>query len=240
MPASASSLRLAGLAAVALAGLAAAACAPSSGAAGAAEPSRLVMLADGVEVPATVHAAAFERSLLGFGMPGYHLLVAAGGKAAGASLFVTPVSDSEILDTFETLGAKPGDALGMDTWEERESPASPAPDRVIEGPSVEVTVWVPGRAEPLALGDFLTDPGGKGFAMRLGGHRANIPLWGSGCGICLYSCPGAKVGNARYTVREWMQGTTRFRVRPGTLPADGSTVTLRLRLVPTAGEAEVG
>ncbi len=237
MPASPSSLRLGGLAGLVLVGLTAAACAPSSRAA---EPSGLVRLADGVEVPATVHAAAFGRSLLGLGMPGYHLLVSAAGKAAGASLFVTPVADVEILDAFEQLGAKPGDALGMDTWEARENPASRAPDRVIEGPGVEVTVRVPGQAEPLTLGDFLTDPGGKGFEMRLGGHRANIPLWRSGCGICLYSCPGSKIGNARYTVREWVQGATSFRVRPGTLPADGSKVTLRLRLLHAPGSAATG
>jgi hypothetical protein len=67
--------------------------------------------------------------------------------------------------------------------------------------------------------------------MRFGGHRANIPRWKSGCVVCLYSCPGSKVGNARYTVRDWEKGTTRFRVRPGApLPEDGKQVRIIFRL----------
>lgn len=58
----------------------------------------------------------------------------------------------------------------------------------------------------------------------------NIPRWKSGCVVCLYSCPGSKVGNARYTVRDYEKGTTRFRVRPGVLPEDGGRVGVVLRL----------
>ena len=68
--------------------------------------------------------------------------------------------------------------------------------------------------------------------MRFGGHRANVPEWHSGCVVCLYSCPGSKVGNATYTVRDWVEGTTRFRVRRGVLPPDGTPVTIVLRLHP--------
>ena len=118
----------------------------------------------------------------------------------------------------------------MATWEKRKDPASPAPDRIIEGPPVEILVKVPGRGEPLTLAQILEDPGGRGFDMRFGGHRSNIPKWKSGCVICLYSCPGSKAGNARYTVRDYVNGTTRFRVRPGALPEDGSRVRVILRL----------
>jgi hypothetical protein len=93
-------------------------------------------------------------------------------------------------------------------------------------------VRVPGRKKPLGLAEVLEDPGRRGFAMRFGGHRANVPEWHSGCVVCLYSCPGSKVGNAAYTVREWVEGATRFRVRPGVLPPDGTAVTIVLRLLP--------
>lgn len=66
--------------------------------------------------------------------------------------------------------------------------------------------------------------------MRFGGHWANLPEWHSGCVVCLYSCPGSKVGNATYTVRDWVEGTTRFQVRRGVLPPDGTPVTIVLRL----------
>ena len=118
----------------------------------------------------------------------------------------------------------------MATWEERKNPASRAPDKVIQGPPVEILVRIPGRQKPLTLAEILEDPGGRGCDMRLGGHRANIPKWKSGCVVCLYSCPGSKVGNARYTVRDYEKGTTRFRVRPGVLPEDGGLVRVVLRL----------
>lgn len=184
-----------------------------------------------VEFPATVSRKAFERELLGLGMPGYHLIVWKSGKAAPAALFRAEVTDLQVLDALESLGSRPGNALGMATWDERKDPASKAPDQVIAGPPVEILVKVPGRPEPLTLGEILEDPGGRGFDMRFGGHRANIPKWKSGCVVCLYSCPGSKVGNARYTVRDWVKGTTRFRVKSGApLPEDGGRVTIVFRL----------
>ena len=184
-----------------------------------------------VEFPATVSRKAFERELLGVGMPGYHLIVWKDGKAAMAALFRAEVTDTQVLDALEKLGARPGDALGMATWDERRDRESKAPDQVIAGPPVEILIRVPGRPEPLTLDQILEDPGGRGFDMRFGGHRANIPKWKSGCVVCLYSCPGSKVGNARYTVRDWVKGTTRFRVKKGApLPADGEKVNVIFRL----------
>jgi len=185
-----------------------------------------------IEFPAVVTKSSFEREILG--MPGYHLIVWKDGRAATAALFRAEVTDTEVLDALERLGAKPGNALGMATWEERKDPASHAPDQIIAGPPVEILVKVPGRPAPLTLAEILEDPGGRGFDMRFGGHRANIPKWKSGCVVCLYSCPGSKVGNARYTVRDYVKGATRFRVRPGVLPADGTRVSVVMRLK-TAG-----
>jgi hypothetical protein len=181
-----------------------------------------------IEFPAVVTAGSFQRETLG--MPGYHLIVWKEGTAAKAALLRAEVTDTEVLNALERLGARPGDALGMGVWEERKDPHSHAPDQVIQGPPVEILVKVPGRRKPLTLGEILEDPGARGFDMRLGGHRANIPRWKSGCVVCLYSCPGSKVGNARYTVRDYQKGTTRFRVRPGVLPKDGDRVRVILRL----------
>lgn len=184
---------------------------------------------DTIAFPAEVTASRFDRRLLG--MPGYHYVVWDGGGASPAALFQAAVSDVEVLDALEALGARPGDALGMDTWERHRDEGSKAPAKVIEGPPVEVLVRVPGRREPLAIDQILLDPGGHGFDMRLGGHRANIPRWHSGCVVCLYSCPGSKVGNTRYTVRDYVHETTRFEVRPGVLPADGTPVVISIRLL---------
>jgi hypothetical protein len=184
-----------------------------------------------IEFPATVTRKAFERELLGVGMPGYHLIVWKEGGAAAASLFRAEVTDVQVLDALEKLGARPGDKLGMGVWDDRRDKASKEPDEVIAGPPVEILIRVPGRPAPLTLDQLLDDPGGKGFDMRFGGHRANIPKWKSGCIVCLYSCPGSKVGNARYTVRDWEKGTTKFRVRKGApLPTDGERVGIVFRL----------
>ena len=77
---------------------------------------------------------------------------------------------------------------------------------------------------------MLEDPSGRGFDMRFGGHRDNIPRWHSGCVVCLYSCPGSKIGNAAYTVRDFVLGTTHFSVWEGVLPPDGTEITVRVRL----------
>ncbi|MEA2690972.1 MAG: hypothetical protein QOJ16_359 [Acidobacteriota bacterium] len=192
-------------------------------------PGQVVRVsADTIEFPATVAAGAFNRRL---GMPGYHAIVWRGGRAAGAALFRADVTDVQVLDALEALGGKPGNALGMASWDERKDPKNPAPDREIAGPPVEILLRLPGRGSPVALAELLEDPGGRGLDMRLGGHRANIPKWRSGCIACLYSCPGSKLGNARYTVRDYERETTRFRAKTALLPKDGTPVTIRVRLL---------
>ncbi len=181
-----------------------------------------------IEFSATVSVAAFDGE---FDMAGYHFLVWADGRASDRALFRAHVSDTEVLEALEALGAVPGNAVGIEAWDNRYDPESPAPDTVIEGPRVSITIIVRGRDEPLTLDDILVDPGGRGFDMRFGGHRENIPKWLSGCVVCLYSCPGSKVGNASYTVRDHADETTHFSVRPGALPKDGTEVRVRIALL---------
>jgi len=205
-------------------------CVFATGACGSPLPAGEVSQSDerAIEFPATVSVAAFDGD---FDMAAYHLLVWADGRASNRALLRAHVSDVEVLDALEALGATPGNAVGIDAWDDRYDRESSAPDTVIEGPRVAITVIVPGRDEPLTLDDILIDPAGRGFDMRFGGHRANIPEWLSGCVVCLYSCPGSKVGNANYTVRDHADETTHFSVRPGVLPADGTEVTVRIAVI---------
>jgi hypothetical protein len=179
-----------------------------------------------VEFAAVVRARAWD----GGEMAGYHLIVWRDGGSADAALFRADASDVEVLDALESLGALPGNALDVATWDERNDPSSWKPDQVIQGPPVEVSIRAAPAGSWLRLEDVIDDPMGVGFDLRLGGHRANIPAWKSGCVVCLYSCPGSKVGNARYTVRDFAKKTTRFAVKAGVLPRDGERVTIRLRL----------
>ena len=179
-----------------------------------------------IEFTATVAARSFDGDRT---MPGYHAVVWKDGRMAHAALLRADVTDVEILDALESLGATPGATLPMDAWEARRDPRSSAPDRRVSGEAIEILLRLPGRSALVPLADVLEDPGGRGLDMRLAGNRANVPRWKSGCAVCLFSCPGSKVGNARYTVREWETRVTRFRSRKGALPADGTKVGVVMR-----------
>jgi hypothetical protein len=192
------------------------------------EPKGLAVRRPGeIEFTATVDAKAFDR---GWTMPGYHAVVSKKGRMAHAALLRSDATDVEILDALESLGAKTGGGLPMDAWESRRDPRNAAPDRRVSGDRVEVFLRLPGRAALLPLAAALEDPGGRGLDLRLAGNRANVPRWKSGCVVCLYSCPGSKIGNARYTVREWETKVTRFRARAGVLPPDGTRVGVVVRI----------
>ncbi|MGH9366981.1 MAG: YdjY domain-containing protein [Thermoanaerobaculia bacterium] len=180
-----------------------------------------------IELTATVQARAFDRGWL---MPGYHAVVGKGGRMAHAALLSSDVSDLNVLRELEALGAVAGDNLPMEAWEKRKDPKDRAPDTVIAGTPVEVLLRLPGESGLVPLASVLEDPAGRGIEFRFGGNAANIPKWKSGCIVCLYSCPGSKVGNARYTVRDYTKSVTRFRVRAETLPKDGTRVGVVFRL----------
>lgn len=165
-------------------------------------------------------------------MAGYHLIVWDSGRAVDHALFVADVSDVQVIDALEQLGAQPGDELDISTWDERENADSRAPDAVIAGPPVSIEFqFADGTVR--RLDEIVNDPGGRGFDMRFGGHRDNIPEWHSGCVVCLYSCPGSKVGNANYTVRDFVNGATHFEANPDNVPPAGTGVIVRLRLEET-------
>lgn len=182
---------------------------------------------DAIEFSATVAEQDFRAE---GEMSGYHFIVWEGGRAIDHALLHADVSDVQVLEALQTLGARPGNALQIDSWEQRFEAGSPAPDRTIEGPRVRIEIRVPGRPEPLTIDQILEDPGNRGFDMRFGGHADNIEQWHSGCIVCLYSCPGSKVGNAAYTVRDFVAGASHFTARPGVLPDDGTEVRVRLIL----------
>lgn len=182
---------------------------------------------DEIEFTATINAKPFDR---GWMMPGYHAVVSRKDRMAHAALLQSDVTDVDILDALESLGARAGPTLSMDAWNARRDPRNPAPDGRVSGDAVEILLRLPGRPTLVPLAAALDDPGGRGLDLRLAGNRANVPKWKSGCVVCLYSCPGSKVGNARYTVRDWEKGVTRFRSRTGVLPPDGTEVGVVMRL----------
>ncbi len=181
-----------------------------------------------VRVLAVYHPGKFS-GLLRF-VPNYHLLVWDEGSAARESLFSTPVPDTTLIMALESVGAVAGNNLTMDAWDKRKDSKHPAPQTRIAGTPVEIFVWWKGLPEPKPLAELLDDPGGRGLDLRFGGNRDLIHHWHSGCLVCLYSCPGSKVGNAAYTVRDYATGATKFSPRKERLPKADSEVTIIFRV----------
>jgi hypothetical protein len=151
-------------------------------------------------------------------MPGYHAVVWKKGKAANQSLLAAYSNDAVVHDAIMAIGAKPGNNLTMNAWEKRYDKNNPAPDTRVEGTPVDVLVWWNGLEEPKPLESLLVDPGGKGVDLRFGGNRALIPKWNSGCIVCLQSCPGGKVSNRAYTIRDYVNGKSIFKVNEDIVP----------------------
>lgn len=164
-------------------------------------------------------------------VPNYHLLVWDDGRAAREALFETPVPDIALITALEQFGAVAGNNLTMEAWDKRKDAKHPAPQTKIAGAPVEISVWWKNLAAPKPLSELLHDPGGRGLDFRFGGNKDLIKHWHSGCLVCLYSCPGSKVGNAAYTVRDYSTGATKFTPRAERLPPAGSDVALIFRLL---------
>jgi len=176
-----------------------------------------------VRILAELQPEAFEPGWLKR-MAGYHAVVWRSGGAAAQALITAFADDASVYDALVSIGAVPGNNLTMGAWNDRNNPASSAPDTRVEGTPLDVYVWWEGLTSPLPLSALVVDTAGRGIDIRFGGNKALIPEWHSGCIACLYSCPGGKVSNRAYTIRDYVRGTTHFSVNwsvtpKGTRPA---------------------
>ncbi|MBX3471767.1 MAG: hypothetical protein KF878_33340 [Planctomycetes bacterium] len=180
-----------------------------------------------VSFRATLHPDALEAA----DPPHHHLVTWAGGRAGHKALLRTAAPDVAVLDALEALGGRPGDGLREETWTRRHDPDDPAPDLRATGSPLAVTVRLDDGDER-DIADLLEDLDGRGYAWRLAGNRALIDVWRSGCVVCLQSCPGGRVGNARATLRDHARGESRFRASAlARRQGDGARLTVTLRLV---------
>jgi hypothetical protein len=180
-----------------------------------------------VSVRALYRPAQFNR---GPGLHNHHLIVWQGGKAAANALLVALSPDSAIHDALVSIGARPGNNLTADAWDKRGDPASLEPDRVAEGSALGMTIEKAGKVWQVT--DIAVDQGSRRYALRFAGNRALIGKWRSGCVVCLESCPGSKVSNSTYTMRDLAKGRAQFAVKEVEGLVDGDTVVVRLSLLP--------
>jgi len=158
----------------------------------------------------------------------HHLIVFEEGRAARNALIVTDVPDREIGAALASIGAVAGNNLTRATWEARGDPNHPDPDLRVKGTALRVWFCF-SEGEAVGPERLLTDRAGKGFDFRFGGHEDLIPIWRSGCVVCLESCPGARVSNAAYTLRDLAEGRARFD-EVDDLPAAGTRVRVVLQI----------
>ena len=156
----------------------------------------------------------------------HHFIVSKDGKAASKALIVTELSDLEIQRRLEVLGAVPGNNLTMETWTERQNSQSTAPDQKVKGTPIRIEIILK-NGTVVKPEDILTDKFGKGFDFHFGGHESLRSEWQSGCVVCLQSCPGGRISNAAYTIRDFVKDVSAFPVKkPGSI-SEGEAVIVR-------------
>ncbi len=164
---------------------------------------------------------------------GHHAITWTGGGSARQALIETLASDYEIAQALRKTGAKAGRLLPEQAWTERDVANSPYPDWHAEGSLLKVEVSWSETENNLPnwhnLSELLNDSGGQGIEIRFQGQEELIPVWKSGCVVCMASCPGAKASNARYTIRDQYIGHMEFTASAPelTLPEDGTAVRIR-------------
>jgi hypothetical protein len=180
-----------------------------------------------VRIPAVVQPHAMERP---FGVKGHHAIVWDGGRSKLWALFVSPVSDHDVRVALDSLGARRGENLTPATWNAREDPANPEPDKRVEGTKIEVLVEWNGKRVPLAHLLAEEGSGSPRVDFRYGGNEAWQKEFHSGCIVCLYSCPGGAIGNHAHTIRDYVRDGVIYASRPERLPRAGSKVTIILKV----------
>lgn len=186
-----------------------------------------------VRFTATVQPEAMDRM---FGVKGHHAIVWKGGKAQRWALFAADASDHDVRLALDALGAKRGENLKPEAWNERDNPKNPEPDKRVEGAPIEVFVEWRGSKGPIPLAQLITE---KNFAhprldFRYGGNEAWQKEFQSGCIVCLYSCPGGAIGNHAHPIRDSVRDGVVYASIPNRLPPAGTKVTIILRVAKEA------
>lgn len=165
-----------------------------------------------VLIPALYKPDQFNRPLM---LQNHHLVTWLKGKAAAAALFVTPVPDALVHNALREIGAIPGNNLTTDSWNKRHSKRSTDPDIISKGTPLQIRVRK--GSQRFSIASILHDEHNHAYNFVFSGNLAFIPVWHSGCVICLQSCPGSKVANATYTMRDLAQKRVAFTLKENTL-----------------------
>jgi hypothetical protein len=181
-----------------------------------------------VRITARVQPGAMNRPL---GVQGHHAIVWKEGRAKTWALFASDASDHEVRLALDSLGAHRGENLTPATWNERENPKNPEPDKRVAGTAVDVFVEWPGSHGPVPLARLLAEKGQPQpkIDLRYGGNERWQKDFKSGCIVCLYSCPGGAIGNHAHAIRDYVRDGVVYSALRNALPPAGTRVTIILK-----------
>ncbi len=150
----------------------------------------------------------------GNGIRNHHFITWKTSPAGDHGLIAIYATDSAIHRALTDIGAQAGNNLRRETWTDRASDESRAPDLRAQGSRVKVRLlWNDTAFTP---GDLLRLVAGAPLEFRFAGNMNRAAHWRSGCIACLQSCPAGQVVNARHTIRDLMKGRSVFSVETRT------------------------
>jgi hypothetical protein len=161
-----------------------------------------------IDIPAIFKPQQFNSDST---LKNHHLITWENGKAGSSALFTTSVPDSIVHRALKQIGAVAGNNLTADSWNEWKSKDSRDPDIVAKGTALDITFIHKGIKH--SVEDILDDKKSNPYSFVFAGNYEFIPLWESGCVVCLQSCPGSKISNASYTMRDLAKKRVSFRVK---------------------------
>ncbi|MEA2489124.1 MAG: hypothetical protein QOH21_916 [Acidobacteriota bacterium] len=181
-----------------------------------------------VRITARVQPGAMARPL---GVQGHHAIVWKEGRAKTWALFASDASDHDVRLALDSLGATRGENLTPATWNEREDPKNPEPDKRVAGTAVDVFVEWQGSNGPVPLARLIAEKGESAPRMdfRYGGNERWQKDFKSGCIVCLYSCPGGAIGNHAHPIRDYVRDGVVYSAVRKALPPAGTRVTIILK-----------
>jgi hypothetical protein len=183
-----------------------------------------------VRIAGTIHPATYRTVSNRY--HGHHAITWAGGGQAHKALIRSHVPDRRVAEALAGLGLSDGGGIPSEAWESLGDPAAPQPDLHATGAPLQVHVRWDGSGDWRPLASLLTDSGAPAtLDLRFADNRQWIDRYGSGCVVCLASCPGSKIANAGYTMRQNDSGAMEFGPAEG-LPKDGTPVEVRVQPAP--------
>lgn len=179
-----------------------------------------------IELAGVYHPSRFNA---GGGQRNHSFITWAGGTAAYNALFTTLAPDCAVYDALVAIGARPGNNLTLYPWSRIHDRYLKGPDAKTAGSPCVIEVLFAGKSYPVS--SQLRDDNNKPFDFRFSGNRKFISAMRTGCVACLESCPGGKIGNASYSMRDMIKNVARFTVVSNQPFREDDDVTIRISTV---------